>query len=250
MDSKHIFYEKKFTIDLRDVDFKRKLKISSLFSYFQDTANFAAERLGVGFETLTKKYSLSWVLARIRVDIERLPEWDEEIIIKTWPIEPNRIEFDRDFLVYDAKGEVIIRAISTWVVIDVEDRKLKRADAIHLQYPVLTKERAIPEKFRRLKRSEDLVSVYKKKIGYSDIDFNGHLNNSKYVDYIMDCFSVNIHAQSEVASIEVHFVNEALPGETILLMKQQGANQNSIYIEGQKEDHHSSVFKSYILLKD
>lgn len=249
MVSEKILFAKKFTVDLRDIDFKKKLKISSLFSYFQDTANLAAERLGVGFETLANKYSLAWVLARVRVDIERLPEWDEEIIIKTWPIEPNRFEFDRDFLVYDSNGTVIIRAISTWVVIDIKERKLKRADTIHLQYLELTKERAIPDKFRRLKRSENLEVVYKKTIGYSDVDFNGHLNNSKYVDYIMDCFPIEEHWKSDITSIEVHFVNEALPGETVLLLKQPEQYIDGIYIEGQKENDQTSVFKAFIQIK-
>ena len=81
------------------------------------------------------------------------------------------------------------------------------------------------------------------------MDFNGHLNNSKYVDYIMDCFPIEEHWKSDITSIEVHFVNEALPGETVLLLKQPEQYIDGIYIEGQKENDQTSVFKAFIQIK-
>jgi len=246
-----ILYSKAFSIDLRDVDFKNQLKMSSLFQYFQETANLASEKLGLGLENLVVHFGVTWVLVRMRVDIERLPEWNEEITIQTWPIEPNRFEFDRDFTVLDQRGKTIIRANSTWVIMGMKDRKIRRAESIGNFYPILTKERAIPEKFRRLKASDHLEYAYTKKIGYSDVDINGHLNNTKYIDYIMDCFSVPEHEKYEATSIEVHFSNEALPGEHLLLFKDTSQiGEGKVYIEGQKKGNEQTVFKAEVKISD
>jgi acyl-ACP thioesterase len=240
-------FKKNFHIDLREVDFTKKLKLSTLFSLFQDIASEASADIGFGIETLDKKFGVAWILTRIRVEIGRIPSWDEEITIETWPLEPSKIEFDRDYLVKDKNGEIIIRAVSKWVIMDIKERKLRRTDLIGIKYPENITERAIDGKLGKLKAFGELVPAYDKVIGYSDIDFNGHLNNSKYVDYILDCFPVEDHLNYSIKTIDLNFNNEALPGETITLCKDTSfTNQNIIYIEGKTAD--KVVFKSEVAI--
>jgi medium-chain acyl-[acyl-carrier-protein] hydrolase len=239
-------FKKSYHIDLSDVEFKKELKLSSLFGLFQDVANLASDNIGVGFETLDKKYGVAFVLMRIRVDIIRIPKLDEEIEIETWPLEPGKLEFERDFLVKDKNGEVIVRGVSVWVLMDLVKRRLKRSDSIELQYPELIIERAIDTTLTKLKASNNLDTVYPKTIGYSDIDFNGHLNNSRYVDYIMDCFPIEEHRNHGIHSIEVNYLNEALPGDTIMLKKDlSDIEQNIVRVEGIREDE-KIVFRSQV----
>lgn len=242
-------FKRNYHIDLRDVDFTKRLKLSTLFGYFQDIASLAAEDLGYGIETLEKKFGVAWILTRIRVEIIRNPIWDEEITIETWPLEPSKIEFDRDYLVKDANGEIIIRAASKWVIMDIKERKLKRSELIGIRYPEKMTVRALDSKLGKLKDFGKLESAYNKVIGYSDIDFNGHLNNSKYVDYIMDCFHVKDHKNYTLQTIDLNFNQEALPGDSITLYKDtSGLDENLIYIEGVNQKDNSLVFKSLITL--
>lgn len=241
-----ILFRKNYHIDLRDVDFQKKLKLSALFSYFQDVASEAASRLGVGIDTLQEKHGIAWVLMRLRVDMERMPSWDEEITIETWPQEPKRFEFERDFLVKDKDGKVIIRAVSSWVMIDLKERKLVKASAISLQYPDKITDRAMDVKLRKLKGTDAMHTVYKKVIGYSDIDFNGHLNNSRYIDYMMDCFPMEDHRNYEPVSLEVNFIHEALPGDTIVMKQGSGGETGEIIMEGINEKDDSAIFRAKI----
>jgi acyl-ACP thioesterase len=238
-------FKEKYHVELSDVDFKKNLKLSILFNYFQDVASDAAANLGAGIDVLQKSHGLAWILMRIRVDITRLPQWNEEIMIETWPLEPSRLEFERDFLVKDQKGDVIIRAISSWVIMDLEERKLKRTESIGLTYPVNIEDRAIKGKLGSLRKNGPLETAYRRIIGYSDVDFNGHLNNSKYVDFLMDCFPIESHMKSNIKSLEVNFINEVLPGETIVLYKDMSRrDENLFYIEGMNEDSSRIVFKA------
>ncbi|KKE79711.1 thioesterase [Oceanobacillus caeni] len=237
-------FTSKYHIDLRDVDFKKELKWSALFSYFQEIASLAASDLGLGIDTLQKGNGLAWVLTKIRVDVDRLPSWGEEIIIETWPLEPGKLNFDRDYIVRDQDGKSIIRAISSWVIIDLKERKLKRSKSIPFSFPTPKVDRAMKDTFSKLKHNEQVETVYTKTIGYSDVDFNGHLNNSKYIDYIMDCFDINDHKKYDVMSIEVNFIHEALPGESILLKKDVTLHDNQVYVEGINEKNNRIVFKA------
>jgi medium-chain acyl-[acyl-carrier-protein] hydrolase len=247
MESKSSVYKGKYHIDLRDVDFTKKLKLSTLFSYFQDTASLASVDLGFGIETLEKKHGVAWILTRICVEIERYPMWDEVITIETWPLEPGKVEFDRDFFVKDSSGEIIIRAVSKWVIMDITERKIKRSEVIGIHYPEKRTERAIEGKLGKLKDFGQLEVAYNKVIGYSDIDFNGHLNNSKYVDYIMDFFQVEDHKNHTIRTIDLNFIQEALPGDSITLYRDTSRlNENLIYIEGVSLTDNSVVFKSRV----
>ncbi|WAA13531.1 acyl-[acyl-carrier-protein] thioesterase [Fervidibacillus halotolerans] len=245
-----IRYKKRFHVDLRDVDFMKQLKLSSLFSYFQEVASEAADSLGFGIDRLQKEFNVAWVLVRMRVEIIRNPNWNETITIETWPLEPNRLEFHRDFLVYDERGNILIRAISDWVIMDIDQRKLKRSEHIGIVYPEMIKERAIDKKLSRLKDFGNLQESYKKVIGYSDIDINGHLNNSNYVDYIMDCFPVEEHKKYKTKAIEVHFLHELLPGETLTLRRDVSAfNSHLVYIDG-VNGREQTVFKAQLEIEN
>lgn len=237
-------FKENYHVDLRDVDFQKQLKLSTLFSFFQDVASLASDNLGFGIQTLEQQFGVAWILMRIRVDVTRMPVWDEEITIETWPLEPGKLEFARDFIVRDQQGNPLVRAVSTWVIMDLEERKLKRTEFIGFTSPEIMTERAINSKLGKLKHSGQLDISYKKVIGYSDIDFNGHLNNSKYVDYMMDCFDMDEHKQFEVKTMEVNFTNEAIAGDTIVLYKDTSPETNQIYIEGVHEKDRRVVFKA------
>ena len=84
-------------------------------------------------------------------------------------------------------------------------------------------------------------------MGYSDIDVNKHLNNSKYVDFIMDCFSLKDHEKYNIKSIEVNYSKEALPGDSIAIYKDiSEAYSNLIYIEGVNEKDNKLTFKTQL----
>lgn len=242
-------FKGQYHIELRDVDFTKKLKLSTLFSLFQDIASLAAEDLGYGIETLEKKFEVAWILTRIRVDILRHPTWDETITIETWPLAPSKIDFDRDFLVKDQTGEVIIKATSKWVIMGLNDRKIKRTELIKIHYPENRTERAIEGKLGKLKDFGMRSPAYHKVIGYTDIDFNGHLNNSKYVDYIMDCFLPDFHKHHPIHTIDINFHQEALPGDSITLYKDiSKMDEHQLYVEGINQTTNNVVFKSHITI--
>lgn len=240
-------YKKQYTIQVSDIDFRQQLKLSSLFVYLQDMATEHGTMLGVGRNVIQKSYGVIWVLIRARVDVIRYPKLKENITIETWPNQPNKIEFDRNFIVYDEDNNIIAKALTQWVVIDFNTRRLKRSSLIEANFPDSGREKAIDCELGKIKSTGNLELSYKKTVGYSDIDINEHLNNAKYVDYIMDCFSIEKHKKYFVKSIEVNYIHEALPGETIILQTDYtNVGQNLVFIEGINEETKKTVFKSQI----
>lgn len=240
-------YQKQYKIEISDVDYNKQLKLSSLFGYLQDIASEAVDKIGIGVSFLTEKYGITWVLIKMRVEVLKYPLWNDIIKIETWPKATNTLDFERDFLVYDSNGNIIIKAISTWVLLDIKTRRIKRSNTIEIPYENVDKT-AIDYELKKLNPFHDLIYAYSKMIGYSDIDINGHLNNSKYIDFITDCFTFQEHQRYTVNSIEVNFINEALPGDTLVLKKDTSqVSNNLVYIQG--EVNNNITIKAEIKIK-
>lgn len=243
-------YQKKYHVQTNDVDFTRKLKLSSLFSYLQEIASIHADNLGVGVDRIEQK-GVGWALLRIKVDLVRYPAWNEEILIETWYPEPKKFEFERDFSITDINGNEIVKAASSWIIFDIKTRELRKRDLITNGFPQSVRERALDCKLGKIKASGKMEITYKKVIRYSDIDFNGHLNNSKYIDFIMDCFTMEDHKKYRFKSIEINYVNEALSGNTIVLLRDLSAiNLGLIYFEGINEMDDKVIFKSQLEIEN
>ncbi len=242
---KNSAFKNTYRIGLSDVDFTKRLKLSTLLGYFQEAASMHADNLGIGVDAIEKSYGIAWILIRIRVDVMEYPVWNDEISIETWHLKTKKFEFQRDFLVRDSKGRIVIRAVSSWVILDLKTRELKKTELLDINYPPGTEERAIDCRLGKLKAFGQPEFAYKKVIGYSDIDINGHLNNSRYVDFAMDCFTVEAHRRYFIKSMQVSYVNEALPGDSIVFYRDiSSLNSNLIYIEGISEKNDAVIFKA------
>ncbi|HEX2927618.1 MAG TPA: acyl-ACP thioesterase domain-containing protein [Ruminiclostridium sp.] len=246
-------YKKSYHVEYGDTDYYKRLKLSSLFNYFQDVASLHSEIANLSIEKLQAEYGAAWVMIRILLDINRLPVSNENIQIETWPIQPRKMEIERNFIVRDMDGNILVSAVSGWVVLDMEKREMMKIDSvITQQYPVFLETKATDRKMGRLKPKGELQPVYKKHVGFSDIDINGHVNNAKYIDYISDCFSLEKHGEYNIKSIQVNYVNEAVAGDTISLYRDISEMSNTdkaVYIEGTDDKDGKVFFKAYIEVK-
>jgi len=241
-------FKKSYYVELRDVDLTKKLKLSALFNYMQEISSLHVENLGTGIEAIEKRCGVTWILMRAKAEIARYPSWNEDITIETWQQKPKTFEFERDFIVRDAAGDVIIRVVSMWIIIDIKTRALKRAESIAVQYPPFFEERAMTNfRLRKIKPFAHTKIAYKKTIGYSDTDINGHINNAKYIDFATDCFPVEQHMKYYIKSLQINYIREAIPGDNVVFYTDiSDLNSNMVYIGGIKEESGAPIFSTVV----
>lgn len=196
-------------------DCNDKLKPTSIFNLFQDVACVNGEQLGVGFTEMLNK-NLYWVLSRVKYDIIIAPKVDEEVFVETWPCEKGRIDFDRDFLIKNLNGEVLIMGTSKWCVISTITRSLERTDNVIYNSPCLTI-RNYTEKFVKteslpLGDNPDFVHT----VTFSEIDHNKHLNNVNYATYV-----TNTLTDYYFNHLQINFISECKLGDEIKVFKKQ-----------------------------
>jgi medium-chain acyl-[acyl-carrier-protein] hydrolase len=224
-------FECHLRVDACDIDSTGKLKVSSVFNHIQNLAAVHAQGLGAGIgEMLT--LGMFWVLSWVKLEFAFFPMFGEEFSAKTWPKCRHRLFSIRDFLFCGKNGDVFCRGTTAWLMVDLKTKKAKNPMSLQLNIPYQENESALccyPERFPPEHAG---TTVYTRKIRYSDLDLNRHVNNARYIELLMDCFDVEHHQKHQIRSFTVSFVSEAKYGDEIdLLLADDSDNGSSHFIE-------------------
>lgn len=206
-------YQKSFIISNNDVDNKFELKVPAIFRYFQDIALLATEEVGVDSISLSQK-NIDWVITRMAVEIKRLPKCDEEIIVHTYPGKDMAMLYPRFFFITDKDNNIIIRASSIWALIDNNTRKVIVDRDVIAKLPMekYDDELPLPEK---IAIPNDSRFIEKRTIHYSDLDFNSHMNNVRYVELLMDTHDSSFYKENRASFITLNYMKEIKEKEAV-----------------------------------
>ena len=222
-------YQEKVLITSNDVDNHLNLKVPSIFRLMQMVSTNHSEKLSLGQKDTIDK-GLCWVIIRSKVVIYKYPKMNDEIVVTTHPGEVNKFLFPRFYAIYDHKGNLLISGSSIWVLVDIKTRRLVTRPFEGRTFPSETHKDDIglPEKLNlpQLDKIED------RKVRYNDIDLNGHLNNTKYIDYIIDTKNKEFYDEFQVKSVNICYDKEIREGETISLYSD---NEDNFSIRGEKD---------------
>lgn len=229
-----------------EVDHNKKLKLNSLFNYMQEAAYNHACSLGAGYEDLINQ-GFFWVLSRVKIKILKYPEWEEKISLETWPKGINRLFAHRDFIFMDESNEKIALATSAWLVLDSDNMKPQKVQTLPFSLPDNDGKYALLDELGKLE-SQDIFDFENERTAvYSDIDVNQHVNNAKYVEWILDCFSEESYLNKRLKSLQLNFISQTRLGERIIL-KRGSYNENSSisYIEAVNKESSNKIFQAII----
>lgn len=220
-------YQKSYYIGSNDVDQFLDLKLSSLFKYMQDIATEHAEKLDIGKANTLDK-GLYWVITRIELDILKMPKYLETITLKTYPGEDMKFIFPRYFRLEDEKGNVLVRGSSTWMVLNKNNHRpsLNPFNGKSLPPEHLEDELPLPRKCL----SDTYTLIEERKVRYSDIDLNGHLNNTKYIDYIIDIHDSSFYKENQISHFLINYEKELMDNDVLSLSSNY---QKDEYIRGE-----------------
>ena len=104
------------------VDFTGKLTMGVLGNHLLNCAGFHASERGFGMATLNENH-YTWVLSRLAIELDALPNQYEKFSIQTWVENVYRLFTDRNFALVNQEGKTIGYARSVWAMISMETRK-------------------------------------------------------------------------------------------------------------------------------
>ncbi len=239
---KRALWQEELRVKSYEADSTGVLKPHALFSYFTEVAGNHASHLGFGYREL-QKAGYFWVLSRIMVQADRMPRWDETVILETWPKGVEKLFALRDFRMMDRGGETLVRATSAWLLLDTGRSRPHRIDVLPAGIPIRAGVHAIPSLPEKLKPLEPLARCSEHRVTPSDLDVNNHVNNAEYVRWIADCAGGGPSAA--LSSLQVNYLDEALLDDTVELYL--GKESGRLFrVEGKSRVKGSKIFQADI----
>ena len=234
-----------YTIPCYDTDASWRLKPTSFMNYAQEAAGQHAVHLGFGYDDLIKT-NTAWILSRVHIQFVDTPKWKDEVTLKTWHKGLNRLFYLRDFIMTDAEGNPRVKATTSWLVLNLETRRLVR-DPELMEDGTVNPENVIETPADKVQMPKDVESVLALEhvVAYSDVDMNAHANNAMYMHWAMDAVDYQTASTRQLKAMTINFNHETKQGDKVDIYRviREDDSGLNVYIEGKVEDSSAFIVK-------
>lgn len=225
-------FQQKITLAAEHVDRFGRCKASALLYFAQEAAGGHCALLGLDWDTMAAK-NLFWAVIRTHVRVTKLPRLGQTVTVQTWPMPTTRTAYPRATVGYDQAGQELFRSVSLWVLMDTHTRAmvLPGRSGVEISGVVRGNELAAPRSLppQTLDR-HDLRTVR-----FSQLDRNGHMNNTRYMDWVDDLLPAAFHQVHPIRGFTLCYLSEAREDQQIRLDFDLDA-QGALVVDAHREN--------------
>ena len=236
-------FSKDYTITCYEADANQLMRPTAMLDLMQEAANVNASTLGFGYDEMMNS-NTAWVLSRIHVKFMNTPKWREEVNLKTWHKGVSKLFYLRDFILSDKAGNPMVLATTSWLIIDMNTRRLVRNSDLALSDTAM---HAIETPADKVVLPLDIEPelVRKHPVTWSEIDTNGHVNNVKYAVWAIDAMKAEDIKERPLKELLINYDAEVMPGDTVKISRVRQETEEGVvyYITGRVADKQNFAVK-------
>jgi len=210
-------YEETYPVFSFLLDPLKRLSIPAVFGILGDAAGRDASRRGWGYDEIAER-NQAWVLIRVKILINRQPVWGEQIILRTWPKLMEGVVAYRDFQILDIHRNILIAGSSAWTLLDLSTRKPVRLIGKEYETGNLSNYHAISDKPAKIIWPDNMQTVNELTAKYGQLDMNNHVNNTRYIEWVMNEFPIETLLNRQLREVEVNFIAEVKDHDEIQIV--------------------------------
>lgn len=211
-------YTERARLDTYRVDKNKIGKASGIWQLMQEAACHQMEAERPSYSDLLAE-GKALMLARVDLAIPEEIFLDEDLIASSWPCQSNRATFLRNYTL-QRNGSPVAIADTQWSLVDIESRKILKVSEVDFSnYWMGERSLLIGEKFKIAKETaESMREVGNKRVSYSDLDYNGHMNNTYYLDVLCNFIPELAEGTHRVSFVRIHYSKEAPLGDKLKIL--------------------------------
>lgn len=199
-------YVQNFTVEDAWVDRYGRMKPSAILYLAQEMGGRHSALMSLDYDSLARR-NLFWAVTRHRVQVTRLPALGEKVRVETWPLPTTRAAFPRSVVAYDAQGNELFRCITLWVLMDLDTRKMIVPGKSGIMVVGTIRGNELPAPAGLIPKPLGTQSL--RTVAFTDLDRNGHMNNTRCMDWIADLLPSRFHERHSVTDFTVCYLAEA-----------------------------------------
>lgn len=158
---------------------------------------------------------VTWVVIQYDVDIKQLPKAGQTVKLQTQGTSYTKSFANRHFWIRDLNDNILAEVKSLWVMMNLTTRKMVR----------IPEEAVVPYGSEKVKRLERLHKLHKYDaenaktmyfpVTFNDIDFNGHVSNTRYINWMSDTLSFDFQKDRLPTGFSIKFEDEVRYGDQV-----------------------------------
>ena len=209
-----MFYKEIYKPRPSDYNRNGKLSYEAILQILENAASNHSANSGDSIADANKN-GIAWILTEWRVQIVHRPENGESLNITTWVRgKAPAIAVYRDFLLTDENGNEVIRAEAKFALFDLAASKLTRISE-ELLGSYQPEDKTVFEDAQRLRAPSEFTSETELKLRRSDMDFNGHVHNTRYVDLAMEAIPKELYAADRLTEFHIMYYKPVLEDSVV-----------------------------------
>jgi len=241
------------------IDRSDRLTLDAVFNYFQEAAISHAENLSVGREEMART-GQAWILSRMSVLVNKRPKYRDTITVRSWPRGWDKLFAVRDYEIKDNQDNAVVSARSAWLIVDMEKRRPLRPQSVMDNLPLNEGLEALSSEAggaAALPERDNLQKAAERKALYTDLDYNGHVNNVRYINWIEDILESALLENANRMRFDINYLSEILTDETVELFSAPIYNEEgpenasadyAFAFEGRKKETNQAAFRAELRL--
>ena len=175
-----------------------------------------------------EKQNIGWVLVSGIMEMDYYPGYKEKIVIRTWLSKYSTIKGFRENIIFNEQGRIIGRAKGLWVFFDIDRRRpIQIPDDIKDKWLYINEECINHDITKKIDIIDSSDHIKKFKINRFDVDTNLHVNNIRYLQWLIESIPEDIIDNFYLHSIDGRFIAEAQLGDTIMSFTERDASLTS-----------------------
>ncbi len=209
-------HTKDWLLTVNETDLNKNWRPSAILGAAQEMASEHSDMFGCGREDLAKK-GITWILFRQSYQIDKYPKIGDIVRISTWPGKPQFTVMPRYFTFESVDGELYGKAHTLWFIVNINTNKMITASKLGMNIPDtddLPKLLPLPEK---IEFSGPVSYKTQRIVRFSDLDYNYHMNNTRYLEWICDLFPTTRFKNNCFTNWQINYLTAAQPDEEISL---------------------------------
>ena len=221
----------------------KRLGLVGLLNILQDVAWVHGSHLGLGYEAMMERGSI-WVLTRQKLVMAEWPVWGDRIGVTTWVRPPRGMLAQRDYEIMAGERKVG-ECTASWLTLDVATRRPARlagGDVANARG-----EGCLTLNPEKIAVRDDLQPMASFQVRNSDLDVNGHVNNTRYAQWVLDAVPLAAHQAYRIDEYEVNFLAETRVDDRVAIAW-SGMKGSPLQFQGQREEDAKPVFAARLLV--
>lgn len=176
-----------------DTDNKYIVKPVKYFGLSQEEAGVHAALKGAGLKDMLDKEGRTWMILRTRMTVNSYAKWMDEYIAETWCQKGFKLYCPRAVRAFDKENNLLFSAESLWIVMNAVRMRPEKPEYIEPRLPEVTDKSLIfnPD-FPKFPSADEYTGEEfpseQIHIDYYDYDYNRHVNNLSYINWLMSSF--------------------------------------------------------------